>query len=236
MGGSEKAIRKLFLRAQASAPCVLFFDEIDSLVPTRTSQSSDNGAMERVVNQLLTELDGITDRKGVFVLAATNRRERIDPALLRPGRFDQQLKVPLPTLECREKILQTTVSSIKQKSSQLVINVDLKQLAKDTEELSGADLAYLVHEAASLAVSDVIAPFISKDFENANQLDIEAPTNPEIQSEHFDRALRKIRESKPSSPNLESASGSSSGSKRDRNSDPKMEEPNLKRGKSINSN
>lgn len=96
VGESEKAVRSLFKRAKSSAPCVIFFDELDSLVPKRGS-SGDNNSSERVVNQLLTEMDGLEDRKGVFVIAATNRPDIIDPAMLRPGRLDKLLYVPLPT-------------------------------------------------------------------------------------------------------------------------------------------
>ena len=105
VGESEKAVRQLFKRAKSSAPCVIFFDELDSLVPKRGGEG--NHSSERVVNQLLTELDGLEDRTGVFVIAATNRPDIIDPAMLRPGRLDKLLYVPLPTKDDRHSILLT---------------------------------------------------------------------------------------------------------------------------------
>lgn len=105
VGESELAVRQLFKRARASAPCVIFFDELDSLCPRRGSEN--NSSSERVVNQLLTELDGLDDRRNVFVIAATNRPDIIDPAMLRPGRLDKLLYVPLPTNEDRLQILET---------------------------------------------------------------------------------------------------------------------------------
>lgn len=105
VGESEKAVRQLFKRAKSSAPCVIFFDELDSLVPKRGGEG--NHSSERVVNQLLTELDGLEERTGVFVIAATNRPDIIDPAMLRPGRLDKLLYVPLPTKDDRHSILLT---------------------------------------------------------------------------------------------------------------------------------
>jgi ribosome biogenesis ATPase len=100
----------LFKRARASAPCVIFFDELDSLCPRRGSEN--NTSSERVVNQLLTEMDGLDERRDVFVIAATNRPDIIDPAMLRPGRLDKLLYVPLPTNEDRFSILQTITRSL----------------------------------------------------------------------------------------------------------------------------
>ena len=105
VGESEKAVRQLFKRATQSAPCVIFFDELDSLCPKRGSDN--NTSSERVVNQLLTEMDGLEERVGVFVIAATNRPDIIDPAMLRPGRLDKLLYVPLPNSDDRLSILKT---------------------------------------------------------------------------------------------------------------------------------
>lgn len=110
VGESEKAVRQLFKRARASAPCIIFFDELDSLCPKRGSEN--NSSSERVVNQLLTEMDGLDERRDVFVIAATNRPDIIDPAMLRPGRLDKLLYVPLPTAEDRLQILQTLTRSL----------------------------------------------------------------------------------------------------------------------------
>ena len=140
VGESEKAVRQLFQRARDSAPCVIFFDEIDSLCAQR---GSDNQATERVVNQLLTELNGLQDRKQVFVIAATNRPDIIDPAILRPGRLDKILFVLLPDLKDRISILKALVKKTP------VSGVDLEEVAQRTEGYSGADLAMVVREAAA---------------------------------------------------------------------------------------
>ena len=103
VGESEKAVRQLFARGRASAPCVVFFDELDALVPKRGSDAGSQ-ATERVVNQMLTEMDGLDEKKQVFVVAATNRPDIIDPAILRPGRLDKLLYCPLPTAEVRVRV------------------------------------------------------------------------------------------------------------------------------------
>ena len=106
VGESERAVRALFARGRASSPCVVFFDELDALVPRRGGDSSSQ-ASERVVNQMLTEMDGLDVRRQVLVIAATNRPDMIDPAMLRPGRLDKLVYVPLPTSAAREDILAT---------------------------------------------------------------------------------------------------------------------------------
>ena len=142
VGESEKAVRQLFKRARASAPCVIFFDELDSLCPRRGSEN--NSSSERVVNQLLTEMDGLDERRDVFVIAATNRPDIIDPAMLRPGRLDKLLYVPLPTLEDRHQILKTLTRSLP-----VAKDVNLKIIASSNQcdGYSGADLSALVREA-----------------------------------------------------------------------------------------
>lgn len=145
VGESEKAVRMVFARARASVPCLIFFDEMDALCPKRDDSKSE--ATSRVVNTLLTELDGMEGREGVFVLAATNRPDMIDPALLRPGRIDKKLFVPMPNLTDRAMILKTVARSIPQANE---INFDL--VARKTEGYSGADLNALVREASTLAI------------------------------------------------------------------------------------
>jgi len=143
VGESERAVRQLFSRAQASAPCIVFFDEMDALCPRRGSDS--NQATERVVNQLLTELDGMQSRSQVFVIAATNRPELIDDAMKRPGRLDKLLKVGLPDAEGRVQILKALA-----RNTPLSADVDLELAAKDPrcDGFSGADMAALIREAA----------------------------------------------------------------------------------------
>jgi ribosome biogenesis ATPase len=142
VGESERAIRSLFIRAKNSSPCIIFFDELDALVPKRSNEN--NNSSERVVNQLLTEMDGLEDRKQIFIIAATNRPDIIDPAMLRPGRLDKLLYVPLPDYEDRCSILDTITKNLK-----LDMDIDLKIINGDKrmEGFSGADIAALVRES-----------------------------------------------------------------------------------------
>ncbi|KAJ0394969.1 hypothetical protein P43SY_010125 [Pythium insidiosum] len=156
VGESERAVRQVFQRARASSPCVVFFDELDALCPRRSGgaggSDSGNGVTERVVNQLLTEMDGLDARKNVFVIAATNRPDIIDPAMLRPGRLDKLLYVPLPVPEDRVQILKTLT-----KASRLDPSVDLAAIAMDPrcEGFSGADLSALSREAGIAALREI---------------------------------------------------------------------------------
>ncbi|PVH17488.1 uncharacterized protein CXQ87_000374 [Candidozyma duobushaemuli] len=149
VGESERAVRQVFQRARASVPCIIFFDELDALVPRRNSTLSESSS--RVVNTLLTELDGLNDRKGIFVVGATNRPDMIDPAMLRPGRLDKTLYIELPTAEERLDILKTLVSA---NTTPLGPNVDLHAIANDSRcrNFSGADLSSLVREAGVFAL------------------------------------------------------------------------------------
>lgn len=151
VGESERAVRQVFVRARASEPCVIFFDELDALVPRRDDSNSESSS--RVVNTLLTELDGVGDRKGVYVIAATNRPDIIDSAMLRPGRLDKQLYVELPTADERVEILKTVT-----RSTPLDASVDLAKLAHDERcrNFSGADLAALTREAAVMALKHFV--------------------------------------------------------------------------------
>ncbi|KAJ8608807.1 hypothetical protein CTAYLR_009350 [Chrysophaeum taylorii] len=152
VGESERAVRGVFSRARASAPCIVFFDEIDALCPRRSETNDSNSAVtDRVVNQLLTELDGLDARGQVYVVAATNRPELLDPALLRPGRVDKLLLVPLPSKRDRTDILRALTSRVR-----LDDDVDLDSLATDprADGFSGADLAALVREAGLAALND----------------------------------------------------------------------------------
>jgi ribosome biogenesis ATPase len=147
VGESEKAVRTVFERARSSSPCIVFFDELDSLVPRRGSDhggGGGSGVSERVVNQLLTEMDGLDSRRSVFVIAATNRPELIDPAMLRPGRLDKLLYVPLPTAPERVSILKALAVKVA-----LAADVDLAAIGGSgrAEGYSGADCAALLREA-----------------------------------------------------------------------------------------
>ncbi|XP_049875338.1 nuclear valosin-containing protein-like [Pectinophora gossypiella] len=153
VGESERAVRTCFRRARNSAPCVIFFDEFDALCPRRTSQ--DHNGAARVVNQLLTEMDGIESREGVFVLAASNRPDIIDPAVLRPGRLDRVMYVGMPQREDRFDILQKLTKNGAR--PQLGADVDLQVVAELTESYTGADLAGLVRAAATNALTNHIS-------------------------------------------------------------------------------
>ena len=163
VGESEKRVRELFRRAKQVSPSIIFFDEIDALVPKRGTSRGEN-VSEKVVSQMLTELSGLEDLHDVVVVAATNRPDILDSALLRPGRFDRKILVPSPDEEARLKILK-----IKTKNVPIKKDVNLKKIAKETEGYSGADLEVLIREAAMHALrkdkkSDKVT---KKDFEHA---------------------------------------------------------------------
>jgi transitional endoplasmic reticulum ATPase len=151
IGESEKGVRELFRMAKQASPCILFLDEIDSLTPRRNTDSSGSGVIERVIGQFLTEMDGIEDLKGVIVLAATNRIDLIDPALLRSGRFDLIFELPLPDLLTREQIFR-----IHTRNKPLAKKVNLKNLALKTEGLTGSDIGFICRKAAMLAIRAII--------------------------------------------------------------------------------
>ncbi|GLI63444.1 hypothetical protein VaNZ11_006416, partial [Volvox africanus] len=174
VGESERAVRQLFARARAAHPCVLFFDEMDALAPRRGTDN--NQAAERVVNQLLTEMDGVDSRQGIFMVAATNRPDMIDPALLRPGRLDKVLYVPLPPPGDRAAILRALV-----RRTPLELGVDLDAVAVDPrcDGFSGADMEALVREAAVAALKESMAAG-------------PAAPSPRVGKRHFEAALRRV--------------------------------------------
>ncbi|WPK25161.1 hypothetical protein PUMCH_002464 [Australozyma saopauloensis] len=151
-GESESNIRDIFDKARAAAPTVVFLDELDSIAKARGGSHGDaGGASDRVVNQLLTEMDGMNAKKNVFVIGATNRPDQIDPALLRPGRLDQLIYVPLPDETARLSILQAQL-----RNTPLEPSLDLREIAKITNGFSGADLSYIVQRSAKFAIKDSI--------------------------------------------------------------------------------
>jgi transitional endoplasmic reticulum ATPase len=151
VGESEKGVREIFRKARAAAPCVVFFDELDAIAPRRASGEGDNQVTERVVSQLLTEMDGLEELKGVVVLGATNRQDIIDEALLRPGRFDRLLRVLPPDKEGRIEILK-----IHTKKKPLANDVDLVKLAELTEGSTGAELAAIANSASVAAIKEYL--------------------------------------------------------------------------------
>ncbi len=149
VGESEKAIRQIFQKARQAAPCIIFFDELDSISPQRGSRMGDSGVTERIVNQLLTEMDGMILLKNVVVIAATNRPDLLDPALLRPGRFDEIIYVPPPDKDARLAIFK-----VHTKRMPLAKDVDLGKLVEATEGYTGADIEAVCREAAMFAARE----------------------------------------------------------------------------------
>lgn len=149
VGMGAAKVRDLFKQANEKAPCIVFIDEIDTIGKKRDGNFSGNDEREQTLNQLLTEMDGFDGSKGVVILAATNRPDSLDPALLRPGRFDRRIPVELPDLQGREEILKVHAKNIK-----IADNVDFSAIAKAASGASGAELANIVNEAALRAVRD----------------------------------------------------------------------------------
>ncbi len=180
VGESEKGVREVFEKARANAPTVVFFDEIDSIAGERGKRMGDSGVGERVVSQLLTELDGLEELEDVVVIATTNRPDLIDSALLRPGRLDRHVHVPVPDEEARRKILQ-----VHTRDKPLADDVDLHELARRTDGYVGADLEALCREASMAATREFI-----------NSVDAEDATtsvgNVRITTDHFETALDEV--------------------------------------------
>ncbi|MDD3364724.1 MAG: CDC48 family AAA ATPase [Syntrophomonas sp.] len=151
VGESERAVRELFSKAKQASPCILFFDEFDSLVPRR-GMNEESRVTEGVISQFLTELDGLEELKGVVVLAATNRQDLIDPAVLRSGRFDYIFEVPLPDEQTRAQIFK-----VHTRGKPLAGEIDLQSLAQRTKMLSGSDIQFICQEAALSAIRDFVA-------------------------------------------------------------------------------
>ena len=182
VGESEKGVREVFRKARQAAPCIVFFDEIDAIAPTRGSLGSDSHVTERVISQLLTELDGLEVLSNVIIIAATNRPDIIDPALLRPGRFDRLLYVPPPDKEARIQILKIHTSK-----KPLAEDVKIDDLANQTEGYTGADIAALASAAVMLALREHIEKY--KDPKKAEA----AKNELKVHMKNFEEAMKKIR-------------------------------------------
>ena len=182
VGESEKGVREVFRKARGAAPCIVFFDEIDAIAPTRGGAGSDSHVTERLISQLLTELDGLEILTNVVIIAATNRPDIIDPALLRPGRFDRLLYVPPPDKESRMHVLK-----IHTKKKPLANDVKIDVLADQTEGYTGADIAALASAAVMLALREHVAKY--KDPKEAERTKEEL----KIHMSHFEEAMKKIR-------------------------------------------
>ena len=158
VGESEKGVREIFRKARQAAPCIIFFDELDAITPTRGSDFSDSHVGERVMSQLLTELDGLEELKGVVVIGATNRPDIIDTALLRPGRFDKLLYVPAPDRKAREDIFRIHTAK-----KPLADDVDIAKLGELTDGLTGAHIASIASAATMDAIKDHVGKYGSDE-------------------------------------------------------------------------
>jgi transitional endoplasmic reticulum ATPase len=182
VGESEKGVREVFRKARQAAPCIIFFDEMDAIAPRRGGDFGDTHVTERVISQLLTELDGLEILTNVIVIGATNRPDIIDAALLRPGRFDRLLYVPPPDRDSRIQIIK-----IHTNKKPLADDVNIEQLADHTEGYTGADIASLSSAAVMLAVREYVSKY--KDQKEADNRVKEL----KIQMRHFEEAMKKIR-------------------------------------------
>jgi len=179
VGESERMVRETFRKAKTAAPTVIFFDEIDAITPVR-GISADSQVTERVISQILTEMDGLEELHNVTVIAATNRADLVDPALLRPGRFDRHIYIAPPDLETRKAIL-----AIHTQKKPLAGDVNLDEIAKRTDKYTGAELAAVCNEAAMLAIRDHAT--------QVGSLDEAALKKVHIRKAHFEAALKRIR-------------------------------------------
>jgi transitional endoplasmic reticulum ATPase len=179
VGESEKAVRETFRKARQAAPCVIFLDEIDAVAPIRGT-SSDSGVTERVISQLLTEMDGLEALHNVVVIAATNRPDMIDPALLRPGRFDRLVYIPPPDPEARKEILR-----IHTRGRPLAEGVDLDKLASKMDNFTGAEIAAVANEAVMLAIRDFVL--------GGAEVDEEKVAEVRVDMKYFEKAMENVQ-------------------------------------------
>ncbi|XP_030588973.1 transitional endoplasmic reticulum ATPase isoform X1 [Archocentrus centrarchus] len=194
-GESEANVRDVFDKARQAAPCILFFDELDSIAKSRGGGAGDaGGAADRVINQILTEMDGMSDKKNVFIIGATNRPDIIDPAILRPGRLDQLIYIPLPDRPSRTAILKANL-----RKSPVARDVDLEYLSGITEGFSGADLTEICQRACKLAIREAIEAEIKAERQRQSRpgipMDEDFDPVPEIRKDHFEEAMRFARRS-----------------------------------------
>ncbi|GHP08474.1 AAA ATPase cdc48 [Pycnococcus provasolii] len=194
-GESEANVREIFDKARQSAPCVLFFDELDSIATQRGSSVGDaGGAADRVLNQMLTEMDGMNAKKTVFIIGATNRPDIIDSALLRPGRLDQLIYIPLPDDASRLNIFRANL-----RKSPLADDLDLDTLAKYTNGFSGADITEICQRACKYAIRENIEKDIERERRKAENPDLmdedDVDLVPQITRAHFEEAMKYARRS-----------------------------------------
>merc|ERR1712227_165969 len=195
-GESEANVREVFDKARQAAPCVLFFDELDSIAKARGGSTGGDagGASDRVINQVLTEMDGMGSKKNVFIIGATNRPDIIDPAVMRPGRLDQLMYIPLPDEGSRLSIFKANL-----RKSPIAPDIDLEHLARVTKGFSGADITEICQRACKLAIRECI----EKDIAHARELESKGLEDmdddfdpvPDIRKDHFEEAMKFARRS-----------------------------------------
>ena len=180
VGESERGVREIFRKARQATPVILFLDEIDSLVPKRGAGSSDSQVTERVISQILTEMDGIEELKGVLVLAATNRKDLIDPALLRSGRFDLILEMPIPDEQTRKQIFKVHTTNMVTDP-----DVDFTMMARETEAMVGADIEFICRKASLFAIREIIENnlSVSEDLQKCFK----------VSEKHFEKAINLVK-------------------------------------------
>ncbi len=183
VGESEKGVREIFKKARQAAPCILFFDEIDSIAPRRGGGEGDSGVTQRVISQFLTELDGLEELKGVVILGATNRKDILDPALIRTGRFDLSITLPIPDFKSREAIFE-----VHTRNKPLEKKINFKEMARATEGMVGSDIEEVCRQAIMLALRE----FIHKYEDDANK----ECEKFKVKASHFTEALKYIKKQK----------------------------------------
>ncbi|MDF2956100.1 MAG: AAA+-type ATPase [Candidatus Alkanophagales archaeon MCA70_species_2] len=181
VGESERAVRETFRKAKQAAPCIIFFDEIDAIAPVRGS-GFDSHVTERVVSQILTEMDGLEELRDVIIIAATNRPDLVDPALLRPGRLDRLIYIPAPNREERKKIFEVHL-----RGKPLADDVNLDDLARRTEGYVGADIEAICREAAMMALREHLSSVAADKYIK------DSTENIIIRKEHFEQALKRVK-------------------------------------------
>jgi transitional endoplasmic reticulum ATPase len=187
VGESEKGVREIFRKARQASPSIIFFDEIDALVPRRGAFQGSSHVTESVVSQILTELDGMEELKNVTILAATNRPDMLDEALLRPGRLERHIYVPAPDEESRRKIFEVFLGG--DTGNILSKDIDIEALVKKTQGYVGADIEALVREAKMAAMRDFIVLMGTSN----EQERTDAVKDVMLTTAHFDAAIYKVR-------------------------------------------
>jgi len=180
VGESEKGVREVFKKAKQASPCIVFFDELDSLTPVRGGGSGDSHVTDRIISQFLTEMDGIEELKGVVVLGATNRLDIIDSALLRAGRFDFLLELPIP-----DELTRLEIFKVHTRRKPLSPKVDLKALAQNTDGLVGSDIEAIYRKASMLAIREFLDDQKDKNDEDYTKFKIAA--------KHFNQAIKMMK-------------------------------------------